>query len=44
MPMDGLITCFDEIIITDCERAENKHLEGLTIAQAAERPGSIWLM
>jgi N-acyl-D-amino-acid deacylase len=39
MPMDGLITCFDEIIITECARAENKHLEGLTIAQAAARSG-----
>ncbi len=39
MPMDGLITCFDEIIITDCVRSENKHLEGLTLAQAAERTG-----
>ena len=39
MPMDGLITCFDEIIITDCVQAENKYLEGLTIAQAAERTG-----
>jgi N-acyl-D-aspartate/D-glutamate deacylase len=39
MPMDGLITSFDAIIITECVRPENKHLEGLTMTQAADRTG-----
>ena len=37
--MEGLITCFEEIIITECARPENKHLEGLTMTQAAQRTG-----
>jgi N-acyl-D-amino-acid deacylase len=36
MPRESLITSyFDEIIITECTRAENKPLEGLTLRKAA---------
>ncbi len=38
MPRESLITnYFDEIIITECEKPENKHLEGLTLRLAAQR-------
>lgn len=40
MPRESLITAsFDEIIITECTRAENKHLEGLTLRKAAAQTG-----
>jgi len=40
MPRESLITSyFDQIIITDCMRAENKPLEGLTLATAAAQTG-----
>src|SRR5579864_9707666 len=36
MPRESLITSyFDEIIITECVKPENKHLEGLTLRKAA---------
>jgi len=40
MPRESLITSyFDEIIITDCAKAENKNLEGLTLRKAAAQTG-----
>jgi N-acyl-D-amino-acid deacylase len=40
MPRESLITSyFDEIIITDVMKAENKHLEGLTLRKAAAQTG-----
>jgi len=40
MPRESLITSyFDEIIITDCAKAENKSLEGLTLRKAAAQTG-----
>src|SRR5579871_6283889 len=40
MPRESLITSyFDEIIITDCVKPENKHLEGLTLRKAAAQTG-----
>jgi N-acyl-D-amino-acid deacylase len=40
MPRESLITSyFDEIIITDCVKAENKSLEGLTLRKAAAQTG-----
>ena len=40
MPRESLITSyFDEIIITECTRAENKPLEGLTLKVAAQQTG-----
>jgi N-acyl-D-amino-acid deacylase len=40
MPRESLITSyFDEIIITDCMKAENKNLEGLTLRKAAAQTG-----
>jgi N-acyl-D-aspartate/D-glutamate deacylase len=40
MPRESLITSyFDEIIITDCVKAENKYLEGLTLRKAAAQTG-----
>jgi N-acyl-D-amino-acid deacylase len=40
MPRESLITSyFDQIIITDCTRAENKALEGLTLRDAAAQTG-----
>jgi len=40
MPRESLITSyFDEIIITDCVKPENKKLEGLTLRKAAAQTG-----
>jgi N-acyl-D-aspartate/D-glutamate deacylase len=40
MPRESLITSyFDQIIITDCVKAENKNLEGLTLRKAAAQTG-----
>jgi N-acyl-D-amino-acid deacylase len=40
MPRESLITSyFDEIIITECIKPENKNLEGLTLRKAAARTG-----
>jgi N-acyl-D-amino-acid deacylase len=40
MPRESLITSyFDEIIITDCVKPENKNLEGLTLRKAATQTG-----
>ena len=40
MPRESLVTSyFDQIIITDCTRAENKPLEGLTLRNAAAQTG-----
>ena len=40
MPRESLITSyFDEIIITDVAKPENKHLEGLTLRKAAAQTG-----
>ncbi len=39
MPRESLISYFDQIIITQCARPENKHLEGLTMGDAAARTG-----
>jgi N-acyl-D-aspartate/D-glutamate deacylase len=40
MPRESLITSyFDEIIITECFKPENKSLEGLTLRKAAARTG-----
>jgi len=39
MPRESLISYFDQIIITECVRPENKHLEGLTMGDAAARTG-----
>jgi len=40
MPRESLITSyFDEIIITDCVKPENKGLEGLTLRKAAAQTG-----
>jgi N-acyl-D-amino-acid deacylase len=40
MPRESLITSyFDEIIITDCVKPENKNLEGLTLRKAAAQTG-----
>jgi len=39
MPRESLISYFDQIIITDCARPENKHLEGLTMGDASKRTG-----
>ncbi len=40
MPRESLITSyFDEIIITECVKPENKGLEGLTLRKAAARTG-----
>jgi len=40
MPRESLVTSyFDQIVITDCIKAENKHLEGLTLRKAAEETG-----
>jgi N-acyl-D-aspartate/D-glutamate deacylase len=40
MPRESLITSyFDEIIITDCVKPENKSLEGLTLRKAATQTG-----
>jgi len=40
MPRESLITSyFDQIIITDCVKAENKSLEGLTLRKAAAQTG-----
>ncbi len=39
MPRESLISYFDQIIITDCARPENKHLEGLTMGEASRRTG-----
>jgi N-acyl-D-amino-acid deacylase len=40
MPRESLITSyFDEIIITECARPENKALEGLTLRKAAAQTG-----
>jgi N-acyl-D-amino-acid deacylase len=40
MPRESLITSyFDEIIITQVEKPENKHLEGLTLRKAAAQTG-----
>jgi N-acyl-D-amino-acid deacylase len=40
MPRESLITSyFDQIIITDCVKAENKSFEGLTLRKAAAQTG-----
>ena len=40
MPRESLVTSyFDQIVITDCIKAENKHLEGLTLRKAAVETG-----
>jgi N-acyl-D-aspartate/D-glutamate deacylase len=39
MPRESLISYFDQIIITDCVRPENKHLEGITMGEASRRTG-----
>jgi N-acyl-D-amino-acid deacylase len=40
MPRESLITSyFDQIIITDCVKAENKNFEGLTLRKAAAQTG-----
>jgi N-acyl-D-aspartate/D-glutamate deacylase len=40
MPRESLITSyFDQIIITDCVKAENKSFEGLTLRKAAAQSG-----
>jgi N-acyl-D-aspartate/D-glutamate deacylase len=40
MPRESLITSyFDQIIITDCVKPENKSLEGLTLRKAAAQTG-----
>jgi N-acyl-D-amino-acid deacylase len=40
MPRESLITSyFDEIIITDCAKPENKKFEGLTLRKAAAQSG-----
>jgi len=40
MPRESLITnYFDEIIITECVKPENKNLEGLTLRKAAAQTG-----
>lgn len=40
MPRESLITSyFDQIIITDCVKPENKKLEGLTLRKAAAQTG-----
>ena len=40
MPREGLIVnYFDEIIITDCVKPENKKVEGLTLRKAAAQAG-----
>jgi len=40
MPRESLITSyFDEIIITECAKPENKGVEGLTLRKAAARTG-----
>jgi N-acyl-D-amino-acid deacylase len=40
MPRESLVTSyFDQIIITECTKAENKPLEGLTLRKAATQTG-----
>src|SRR5579883_740831 len=40
MPRESLITSyFDQIVITECAKAENKKFEGLTLRQAAAQSG-----
>ena len=40
MPRESLITSyFDQMIITDCVKAENKNFEGLTLRKAATQSG-----